>query len=460
MGTRRLVEHVLTRNLASPGSHVSTHCIRDKCFQIDRRTCSGGDVTVAESDIGPFMDAFVVDVEAGGQVSLCEQPGNTFKQFFVASMRDVSADSLGHMATAATRALRQFYTGEADDHFECIACVATMATGEFLVQLIYPRLVVHAQRALMHRLAFVFQLHDLDVEVQGRILGEPPDRSGRLNPLWERSVKADVYLHGSTDGRGVLVVGSHAKGRCKGSVTATCTRATMNQCVECLGEGFVVHGAAMKAVAFYDGAAKQRTNVAEKFCRALVELTSVRTSLEAHPGWAAPPGCAQVPAPHVDRARGAQLTTRFPNERVLGKKKIESVAVIAMITKCVRRCGEPYRGTHVSEVVDATRANKPRYFVSVLGPGSSFCGHTCTDHADGRIYFEINSQGIQQCCWVCDKYRRKAVQLPDAARTCLKLPIERHGGSSTFTERLETSFLPLLESIVHGTGLAQKKQRR
>ena len=117
---RQLIEFCLARRLASNSSVISTHFIRDKCFQVDRRTSHGGELTVNSDNIDAFLDAYTNSVLSGGQISLYEQPGDTFKQFFCLMVKDISEECIRAIVNATTETLSDFYEGFPSSAFECI----------------------------------------------------------------------------------------------------------------------------------------------------------------------------------------------------------------------------------------------------------------------------------------------------------------------------------------------------
>ena len=454
--THRLSEICLARRLAATSNALPTHFVRDKCLHFDRRSGKGGDLTVPAEAEDAFLDAFVHDVASGSRVCLCEQPGDAFRQFFCVTLPD--EENVQILARVATQTLRRFYApdelelddGERPDTdpFECAVTAVQLHSGEHLVYVFHPALTVDARRALLHRAAFVCEMGELPVETQTDVLGPGGDAAA-----WEKAVHSAVYFSGSEPGRGVPMPGAYPKTVCRGGA-APCTRQTMDRCTSCVGTGFVTLGEQVRAVAAFTGDCRPR-DFERKVSRQLVDALCIRTTGPLTAGWRAFEGAPQVPLV-TDALRGLQLAPKFATDRSVGKNVIESLYMKQMAQLCARRCGAQYARTRVQVLVSAGRPSaQPVYFVKVSGEGSSYCANIAADHPNSRIYFKISELGVQQCCWVCDKYRRRPVEISHDAKRALRFPVHVVSNSSTLSQ-LENDYIPLLDAIRWGRNSRRK----
>lgn len=451
-----LVEFILSNRLASNGHQIPTHYIRHKSFHIDRRSSNGGDIVVREDIVDDFVATYVNHVKNENNISLYEQPGDNFKYFVNICTNSIRMEVLSQFVRSVNSVIREFYPFVDTQTLESFLAVSR-GTSVHKLTLVYPKLIVNSQRALMMRAMIVYKMQEIEGKMQEEVLGKQIIEFNNItNPHWEAAISTECYLSGSSQGRGNLLVGGSYKIRCRGNSMFACTKQSMNQCVECIGDGFITHGTPLT---FLDQFLSDGTpvNVNKELSVDIVNQMSIRSRQNLTDGWNEVKGCVQIPL-SIDN-QGPSINTRFPSEKSIGKKRIESKLLIGLALKSIQRCHDNYKRIKIREMTDATKLNKPKYFVAVSGPGSSFCCNINDDHKDSRVYFEINSTGIQQRCWVCDNYKKKPEEMPDSSKRAFKFPIERHGGS-TFLDRLEHEYMPIIDALRCGTSVPNKKKQR
>lgn len=455
---RNLVEFILSNRLASNGNEISSHYIRDKSFHVDRRSSHGGDMVVKKELEDAFINAYTQQILSGGKLCVFEQPGDRFKEFVIISTNSITYDTIKTILKAINSVLREFFPYiETEELKTSVAVSKNVQKGKHRLSIIYPNLIVDSQRALMIRAMIVYKMQEMESVFQEEVLGcEVTGYNNMTNPHWDDAILSECYLSGSSQGRGNLMLGGLYKIRCKGNSMFACTKQSMNQCIECTGEGFLTQGEALTFIDRFDS-----DGIALNQYKALsIELVTemcIRTEKDKTTGWNEMKGCVQISLAVGNT--GPTISTKFANEKSIGKKKVDSKLMIGLALKSIHRCHDNYRRVKIREMTDATKNEKqPRYFISVCGPGSSYCCNINSDHKDSRIYFEINTAGIQQCCWICDKYKKKPVELPDSAKTALKIPMQKSAGNS-FIDRLENDYIPIIDAIRFGQP-PKKKQKK